>query len=143
MYSTSNLDIVRHEDLDVVICLNPTSSLHPTRAWNPGEWVARAVRSGTGRRLGSEARKLRERGTEVVLVQPTKEDLDAMGPNLMSRRNRQRTIEVAQTTVAEQLRTPANREALAGLPAGRPEKIERPAAPPSEWPGLLELAGGS
>ncbi len=143
MYSTSNLDIVRHEDLDVVICLNPTSSLHPTRAWNPGEWVARAVRSGTGRRLGSEARKLRERGAQVVLVQPTKEDLDAMGPNLMSRRNRQRTIEVAQATVADQLRAPANREALVALPPGRPEKIERPSAPPSEWPGLLELAGGS
>jgi NTE family protein len=140
MYSTSNLDIVRHDDLDLVICLNPTSSLHPTRAWNPGEWFARAVRTSTGRRLGYEARKLKDRGTEVVLVQPTKEDLDAMGPNLMSRRNRQRTIEVAQRTVAEQLRSPATRDALAALPEGRPEKIRRPEAPPSEWPDLLELA---
>jgi NTE family protein len=143
MYSTSNLDIVRHEELDLVICLNPTSSLHPTRAWNPGEWAARAVRNGTGRRLGSEARKLRERGVEVVLIQPTKEDLDAMGPNLMSRRNRQRTIETARRTVAEQLRAPSNRDALSGLPPGRPEKIRRPAASPSEWPSLLELSGRS
>ena len=57
IYSTSNLDIVRDEQLDLVICLNPTSSLHPTRAWNPGEWVAVVVRSGTGRRLGSEAQE--------------------------------------------------------------------------------------
>jgi NTE family protein len=140
MYSTSNLDIVRHEDLDLVICLNPTSSLHPTRAWNPGEWVARAFRNGSGRRLGAEARKLRERGSDVVLVQPTKRDLDAMGPNLMSRRNRQRTIEVAQETVAAQLREPGNRELLGGLEPGPPEKISRPDTPPSEWPDLLELA---
>jgi NTE family protein len=139
MYSTSNLDIVRHEDLDVVICLNPTSSLHPTRAWNPGEWLSHAVRTGTGRRLGHEARKLRERGAEVVLVQPTHEDRDAMGPNLMSRRNRQRTIEVAQRTVAAQLRDDRNRAALERLPAGRPEKVSRPDTPSSEWPDLLEL----
>ena len=143
MYSTSNLDVVRDESLDLVICLNPTSSLHPTRAWNPAEWVARAVRNGTGRRLGSEARKLRERGTGVVLIQPTGEDLGAMGPNLMSRANRHRTIEVAQRTVAEQLRRPENRSLLEGLPPGRPEKIRRPDAPPAEWPGLLELSSAS
>ena len=140
MYSTSNLDIIRDEELDLVICLNPTSSLHPTRAWNPGEWIARTVRSVTGRRLGSEARTLRARGTDVVLVQPAKADLEAMGPNLMSRRNRQRTIEVAQATVAEQLRDPTNRELLARLPAGRQEKIRRPDLPPAEWPDLIELA---
>ncbi len=142
IYSTSNLDIVRHESLDLVISLNPTSSLHPARAWNPAEWLAKAVRNDTGRRLGSEARKLRDRGTDVVLVQPTQDDLDAMGPNLMSRRNRHRTIEVAQRTVAAQLREPANRELLSSLPPGRAEKISRPDAPPSDWPGLLELAGG-
>ena len=140
MYSTSNLDIVRDEQLDIVICLNPTSSLHPTRAWNPGEWVSHLVRSGTGRRLGNEARKLRDRGSEVVLIQPTGEDRDAMGPNLMSRNNRQRTIEVAQGTVAEQLRRPEVLSALEGLPPGQPEKVARPSSPPSEWPDLLELS---
>jgi NTE family protein len=139
IYSTSNLDIVRNDRLDLVICLNPTSSLHPTRAWNPGEWLAHGYRTGTGRRLGREARKLRERGTAVVLIQPLAEDLDAMGPNLMSRRNRQRTIEVARRTVASQLRRPENRSLLEGLPPGRPEKVQRPEAPPSEWPSLLEL----
>ena len=141
MYSTSNLDVVRDRGLDLVICLNPTSSLHPTRAWNPGEWLTRAVRQGTGRRLGSEAKKLRAQGTEVVLVQPAADDLAAMGPNLMSRRNRQRTIEIAQRTVAEQLRAEPNRTALEDLSRGRPEKVRRPDAPPSEWPGLLELSG--
>ena len=62
-----------------MICLNPTSSLHP-RA--PGTRVERPHGSSathSGRRLGSEAKKLRAAGTEVVLIQPTGEDLDAMG----------------------------------------------------------------
>ena len=47
------------------------------------------MRDASGRRLGSEAKKLRAQGTEVVLIQPTDEDLDAMGPNLMSRKRPQ------------------------------------------------------
>ena len=142
MYSTSNLDLVRDELLDLVICLNPTSSLHPTRAWNPLEWGARVVRGQTGRRLGSEARTLRERGTAVVLIQPTAADLEAMGPNLMSSKDRNPVIALARRTVAGQLRESAHAELLAELPPGRPEKVRRPDGPSSEWPPLLELQGG-
>ena len=53
----------------------------------------------SGRRLGSEAKKLRAAGTEVVLVQPTTEDLAVMGANLMSTRNRHEVIETAIRTV--------------------------------------------
>lgn len=139
IYSTSNLDLVRDEGLDLVICLNPTSSMHPTRAWNPAERFARAVRDASGRRLGSEARKLRERGTEVVLIQPTAADLKAMGPNLMSRKNRNPTIETARHTVAEQLAQPENRELLAQLSPGDPRRIRRPDGPPQQWPDLREI----
>src|ERR671935_1474280 len=68
LWSTSNLDILRDAHCDLVICLNPTSSLHPPHAWNPAERVAGAFRNASGRRLGSETKKLRERGTEVVLI---------------------------------------------------------------------------
>ncbi|MEA2438989.1 MAG: hypothetical protein QOH76_413 [Thermoleophilaceae bacterium] len=134
LWSTSNLDILRNEQLDLVICLNPTSSLHPTLAWNPAERIAAATRGMSGRRLGSEAKKLRAKGTGVVLIQPTSEDLDAMGPNLMSRRNRNPVIETAIRTVGEQLREPGNRELLEGLPRGNPYKVRRPDGPPSTWP---------
>jgi NTE family protein len=139
IYSTSNLDLLGDADLDLVICLNPTSSLHPTRAWNPAERLALAFRNGSGRLLGSEAKKLRARGTEVVLIQPLKDDLDAMGPNLMSRRNRNPVIATAQRTVAEQLRRPENREPLSQLPPGDERRVRRPEGPPSEWPDLDEL----
>jgi NTE family protein len=140
MHSTSNLDVVRDEELDLVICLNPTSSLHPPHAWNPAERVAGAFRRVSGRRLGSEARALRAAGTRVVLVQPVTEDHRAMGPNLMSTRNRNPVIETAIRTASEQLRPPEVREALADLPAGELHKVARPPGPPSTWPEVAPAA---
>ena len=134
LWSTSNLDILRDARLDLVICLNPTSSLHPTHAWNPAERVAATMRRISGRRLGSEAKKLRAAGTEVVLIQPTTEDLAAMGPNLMSTRNRNPVIKTAIRTVGEQLRQPGVAELLDGLPPGNPYRVRRPDGPPSTWP---------
>src|SRR3954452_20456313 len=134
LWSTSNLDILRNAGLDLVVCLNPTSSLHPPFAWNPAERIAAAMRRVSGRRLGSEAKKLRAKGTGVVLIQPTDEDLDQMGPNLMSRRNRNPVIDTAIRTGGAQLREPGNRELLADLPPGNPYKVRRPDGPPSTWP---------
>jgi NTE family protein len=138
MWSTSNLDLLRERELDLVVCLNPTSSLHPTRAWNPVARGAELMRRAAGRRLGSEARKLRAAGTEVVLVQPTGEDLALMGANLMSRRNRHPVIETAIRTVGEQLRRPENRDLLAGLPRGAPYAVRRPRTPPPTWNRLRD-----
>jgi NTE family protein len=144
VYSTSNLDLLRNEDLDLVICLNPTSSLHPIRILNPLAAGRLVFQRASGRRLGSEAKKLRSAGAEVVLIQPMSEDLEAMGPNLMSRRRRNRVIEIARQTVAEQLREPATRALLDALPrARRTEKVRRPDGPPSEWPPLVELREAS
>jgi NTE family protein len=137
LWSTSNLDIVRNEGLDLVICLNPTSSLHPPRAWNPVERVAGVFERTSGRRLGAETKKLRAAGTEVVLIQPTDEDKAVMGPNLMSTRNRNPVIQTAIRTVGEQLRAPGVLELLADLPPGPDHKIRQPSGPPSTWPSTL------
>jgi NTE family protein len=139
IYSTSNADILRDKGLDLVICLNPTSTLHPIRAMNPRDAANLIFQRASGRRLGRETKRLRAAGTEVVLIQPLREDLEAMGPNLMRTGTRNSVIEVARRTVARQLAEPDNRELLEGLPAGRPENVRRPAGPPSEWPPLAEL----
>jgi NTE family protein len=139
IYSTSNLDLVRDHDLDLVICLNPTSSLHPVRALDPREWPGLAFRRASGRRLGSEAKRLRARGTEVILIQPLGEDLEVISRNLMSTRNRNRVIQTARRTVAEQLRASGSRELLAELPQGDPRRVRRPSGPPSTWPRLDEI----
>ena len=134
--STSNLDVLRSRELDLVICLNPTSTLEELASPNPLERMNAALRRASGRRLGSEARHLREEGAEVVLIQPTARDRAVMGPNLMSRRRRHQVIQTAMETVRGQLRRPENQRALAGLPAGEPHRIARPDGPPSTWPPL-------
>lgn len=136
MYSASNLDLLAGRDLDLVICLNPTSSLHQPPAAGPVARVAGRVRAAAGRRLGHEAKKVRAGGADVVLVQPVAEDLALMGTNLMSRKNRHPVIELARRTVAEQLRAPEVAALLAGLPPGEPHTIARPDGPPSTWPQI-------
>ena len=139
MYSTSNLDLVRDQGLDLVICLNPTSTLHPISALNPREWPNLAFRRASGRRLGSEARKLRAAGAEVVLIQPTGEDLAVISRNLMSSRNRNGVIAMAQRTVAAQLAESEHAGLLAELPAGDERRVRRPPGDPAEWPDLAEI----
>lgn len=136
IYSASNLDLLANEALDLVICLNPTSTLEAAASRHPLDRVAEAVRKGAGRRLGYEARKVRAKGIEVVLIQPLAADLALMGRNLMRRKGRHDVIEMAQRTVAEQLRAPGVAELLADLPAGEPHKVRRPDGDPSTWPAI-------
>ena len=136
--SASNLDLLAGRGLDLVICLNPLSSRHDPRSTNPLDWPGQLSRAANGRRLGSEARKVRAYGTDVVLIQPTEEDLAAMGRNLMSPERREQVIESAERNVAEQLADPEMRSRLEGLPQGEPHKLARPAGPPSTWPALVQ-----
>ncbi len=100
-------------------------------ALNVLDRVAHATRQASGRRLGYEAKRVRALGTDTVLIQPVADDLVAMGRNLMSGARRNEVIETAQGTVREQLRDPATRKKLSGLPAGEPHKIRMPDGPPS------------
>jgi NTE family protein len=102
--SPSNLDLLCESGLDLVICLNPFSSRAPAVGHGPAARVAAAVRAASGRRLGHEARKLRESGTEVVLLQPDQADIDVMGINLMARDRRVRVLQRARVTARDQLR---------------------------------------
>jgi NTE family protein len=140
IWSTSNLDVVRGLGLDLVVCLNPTSTLHPIGAANPIGAVRLLTNREAGRRLGREAKRLRAEGTEVVLIQPTHRDLEAMGLNLMAGSNRNEVIQVARETVAEQLEHPIAAGLLEQLPPGDPDMLRRPDRPSWEWPELDELA---
>src|SRR4051794_10072284 len=94
--SPSNLDLLCDAELDLVICLNPMSSLAQISGGSPGDRVAALFRAFAGRRLGYEARKLREAGTKVLMLQPGADDVKVMGFNMMSGRRR---VEVTQTAV--------------------------------------------
>jgi NTE family protein len=138
--SASNLDILRDERLDLVIALNPMSSLESIEPRGPAGRLAVGARSMIGRRLGFEARRLRGAGTEVVLLQPTAADLNAMGPNPMNGRRRLAVMSTAKRTMAEQLRDGELGDRLRALPGGESVLVRRPADPPSSWPDFYETA---
>jgi NTE family protein len=102
--SVSNLDLLCDEGLDLVICLNPMSSLAQATGGSPADRMAAIMRSAAGRRLGHEARKLREAGTRVLILQPGEQDVALMGFNLMSGGRRLEVMEQARRSVATELR---------------------------------------
>ncbi len=104
IHSVSNLDLLAGCDLDLVVCLNPMSSRAPIEARSPAERLAANVRASAGRRLGREARKLREEGVEVLLIQPSGADLAVMGLNLMARDRRGAVIDTAKASTVRALR---------------------------------------
>jgi NTE family protein len=110
--SASNLDLMKDRGLDLVVCLNPMSSLAQITPRSPGDRFAALMRKQAGRRLGAEAKKLREAGTEVLILQPTADDLAIMGPNLMARDRREQVIDRAVRTTARQLRRRRGREGV-------------------------------
>jgi NTE family protein len=120
--SMSNLDLLAGRGLDLVICLNPMSCAAEAMGGTPAERVGALVRSASGRRLGHEARKLRAEGTEVLLVQPSKDDVAGMGINLMARGRRVEVLERARRTTAMALRE------LRGTDQLLPERNRRRAA---------------
>jgi NTE family protein len=140
VYSPSNLDVLREQPLDLVLALNPMSSLETVHPRGLPDRVAARLRGATGRRLGHEAKRLRAAGIEVMLLQPTARDLAIMGGNLMSSKRRHQVIETAIETVADHLRTSSLGERLAALPAGDPRLVSRPSGPPSTWPDFRAAA---
>jgi hypothetical protein len=70
------------------------SSLPQLSGGSPGDRVGALMRAFAGRRLGHEARKLRDTGTKVLMLQPGAADVKVMGFNMMSGSRR---VEVTQT----------------------------------------------
>jgi NTE family protein len=118
VWSPSNLDLLAPTGVATVVALNPMSSLQPGIPTTILERVERRVRSASGRRLGREARRLRDRGVRLLLIQPQEEDLDAMGINLMDPTRRVQVLETAARTVSERLASPDAQEVLPDLSRG-------------------------
>jgi NTE family protein len=140
LHSTSNLDLLASRELDLVVCLNPMSSLQNPSGSGVAGRLAGALRQGAGRRLGREARDVLEAGADVILLQPTVGDLDAMGSNLMSRGRRHAVVEQAVESVSAHLHESGLAERLSALPAGRPFAVRRPRRRPETWPPFAEVA---
>lgn len=111
--SSTNVDLVAADGLDEVFVLAPMVSFAFDR---PTHWRARAERRWrvrvTGRCL-REVAKVHRAGTEVTVIGPGPEDLDAIGANLMAVDRRQLVLETSLRTSARALGDP---EPLRHLP---------------------------
>lgn len=99
VYSTTNLDLLAGEDLDLVVVSAPMG-------------VARGVvsvaallqgRSYMRLRLAAEARAVRRSGTPVVAFSPTADDMQVMGWNAMSGSRRQAVVARAYESASRRI----------------------------------------
>ncbi len=79
VHSPTNADVVRHEELDLVIVSSPMSISNNANLRKP----SRALRGHFRARLGIETRKLRRAGHAVRVFQPSEDDLQVMGNQAM------------------------------------------------------------
>jgi NTE family protein len=133
-WSISNLDAVVRERLDLVICLNPMSSRPEELVRAQKGRLSGALRRSAGKRLGWEARRVRETGTEVVLLQAVAEDLKHMRGNVMSTARRHAVLEEARRTMRRQLADSPLPELLGRLERAPEHRLRRPDGPPEAWP---------
>jgi len=108
VWSVSNLDLLAGHGLDLVVCVNPMSSLEGRCYEGPVDRFTGTVHrlerqawSRFGRRLGWERRRVEASGTPVLLIQPTAADLEVIPVNLMRAEERKAVAERAlETTIA-------------------------------------------
>jgi NTE family protein len=112
-HSPSNADVVAGIGLDVVVVISPMSA--PWTALRPSPNIgSRALASWV---LEREVRAIRAAGTQVLILQPTAEDLEVMGPNAMNPARRTSVAKQARTTTLQRLTHPAAADLVARLAA--------------------------
>ncbi len=110
-HSPTNADLVADLGLDIVVVVSTMSA--PWTALRPVPSIgSRALASWV---LDREVRAIRASGTEVLMLQPTADDLRVMGPSAMDARRRVAVAEQARSTTAQRLEHPASSELVARL----------------------------
>lgn len=80
VHSNTNADLVADHDLDLVVIVAPMSIDHPASAFMT---PTGALRLYWRNQLASEVRELRDKGHEVIVIEPNADEVRAMGPTLM------------------------------------------------------------
>ncbi|QYG95152.1 patatin-like phospholipase family protein [Iamia sp. SCSIO 61187] len=78
-HSPTNADVLRHEELDLVVVVSPMSIAGRGLRLAPDQLPRRWARA----RLDGEARRLRRRGVPLLAFQPTAEDAAVMAGNAL------------------------------------------------------------
>jgi NTE family protein len=104
--SSTNVDVLAGHGLDHVFVLAPMVSFAMDHPSNLQARMERAWRSRVTRRCLHEVDKLHASGTDVTVVGPGPEDLQAMGANLMAVDRRRTVLDTAMHTTLAALRDP-------------------------------------
>lgn len=124
LHSMLNMDLLQGLGLDLVIVLSSLSSRGRGRVrgvrWDPMNHLTEVTRRAVARQLDTEAELLRSQGTQVMVLEPTPEDLEVIGVNIMDETRRGQVMAAATRSVGRFLERPELRSQLAA--------IEQPAA---------------
>jgi NTE family protein len=114
VWSVSNLDLLAGLGLDLVVCVNPMSSLEGRSFEGPVDRITGLIHRlerrawlRIGRRLEHERARVEASGTRVLLLQPTAHDLEVIPLNLMSSAQRGPVAKRAMRTTLHLLRQQA------------------------------------
>ncbi len=102
--SPTSLDLVARLGLDEVVVLSPMTSLDYDAPTTLAGRLERRLRRLVTRRLVGEVKKVAATGTRVRLLGPGREDLEAIGANLMDPSRRSRVLETSLRTSRAALR---------------------------------------
>ncbi|MEO6204574.1 MAG: patatin-like phospholipase family protein [Mycobacteriales bacterium] len=104
--SPTSLDLVAPLGLDEVVVLSPMTSLDYDAPTSVAGRIERQIRRVVTRRLVREVKKVAGTGCRVTLLGPGREDLEAIGANLMDPSRRAQVLETSLRTSAARLQTP-------------------------------------
>ncbi|RZS40803.1 NTE family protein [Herbihabitans rhizosphaerae] len=92
--SPTSADLLLDRDVEEVVIVAPMSSEGGAPARGPAR-LERLIRKAMTRRVDAEVLALRQAGARVIRIEPSSEDLAAMGANFMDGRRRQRVLDTA------------------------------------------------
>lgn len=101
--SPTSIDLLADSGLDEVIVLAPMASFDYDEPPTVVGRMERRFRRAMTKRVLHEAGKVRRRGSSVTVLGPGREDLEAIGVNLMDHRRRTKVLEVSLRTTASAL----------------------------------------
>jgi NTE family protein len=101
--SPTSLDLLGGRGLDEVVVLAPMVSFDMDEPGSLVGRVERRFRRAMTKRVLHEAGKVRRQGTAVTILGPGREDLEAIGVNLMDPRRRVRVLDTSLRTSARAL----------------------------------------
>jgi NTE family protein len=104
-HSVTNADVLAREDLDLLVVSAPLSAASERRRPSLDLAWRNLVRVGLRRELSG----IRERGTELLILEPDAEVREAMGPNPLDAARRSGVTERTRERVLERLEGPTGR----------------------------------